>query len=107
MPTHYLYRCNCCDYEGMRYRNVTRCECGGDLVRCVESPSPFGATIAQRRRLRGLSQTELADLANVSRGYVSLIERDRVDNLSVAILLRLAEALRMDEHELLKIYIEG
>ncbi len=43
MPTHYLYRCNCCDYEGMRYRNVTRCKCGGTLVRV---PTP-----TRRRRI--------------------------------------------------------
>lgn len=64
----------------------------------------FGAIIARERKQRNLNQTEFAALVGISRGYVSLIEREQANNLSVAILLRLAQVLRVDVCELLKIY---
>lgn len=33
MPGHYLYKCDKCGLEERRYRNVRRCQCGGNLVR--------------------------------------------------------------------------
>lgn len=64
----------------------------------------FGEVVARSRKKLGLNQTELAAEVSISRTYLSSIERDRADNLSIAILLRLARALDVDKCELLRIY---
>lgn len=33
MPAYYQYHCDTCDYRAVRYRNVKRCKCGGNLIR--------------------------------------------------------------------------
>lgn len=33
MPSYYLYQCDKCDEQELRYRNVRRCRCGGNLTR--------------------------------------------------------------------------
>lgn len=48
------------------------------------------------RKQRGLSTRELADLAGIDNGYLSHIENGSRENPSDAIILRLAEALRVD-----------
>lgn len=55
---------------------------------------------AQRQRLN-LSQEALADLAGLHRTYVSQVERT-VTNVSLDNISRLAEALGVDVHLLLK-----
>jgi hypothetical protein len=40
MPRDYWYHCDSCDYRAVRYRNVRRCKCGGNLIR--EQPPPNG-----------------------------------------------------------------
>ncbi len=59
-----------------------------------------GANVARWRRRRGLSQKVLADLAGLSQGYVSLLERGHrsIDRRSTVV--RLAEALRVSVAEL-------
>ena len=57
------------------------------------------------RKERGLSQEELAELADFHRTYVSQLER-RVTNISIDGLERLAIALEMDVMELLKLPTE-
>ncbi len=53
------------------------------------------------RQREGLSQEDLADLADVDRTYVSGIERE-VRNPTVEILARLAAALKTTASELLR-----
>ena len=53
------------------------------------------------RRLRGLSQEELAHLADIDRTYVSLLERQKY-GATVDVIARLASALQVEPHELLK-----
>jgi len=57
------------------------------------------------RKERGLSQEELAELADFHRTYVSQLER-QVTNISIDGLERLAIALDMDVMELLKLPTE-
>lgn len=52
----------------------------------------FGAEVRRRRRLAGLTQTELGHQADLALSYVSSVERgDR--NISLVNIHRLAEAL--------------
>jgi len=64
----------------------------------------FGQAIARKRKERGLSQSKLAQAASISRNYISLLERNKRNNLSLAIFLRIACALDVDACEFLKIY---
>ncbi len=52
--------------------------------------------IYKRRREMGISQSELGKRANVSRNYISAIERGRVDNVSLFVLAKICAALRME-----------
>mgnify|MGYP001290616390 CR=1 FL=1 len=54
----------------------------------------IGRKIAKIRSEKGLSQEDLADAANVNRGYVSRIENGHVA-FSVPVLLRIAKALEV------------
>ena len=58
----------------------------------------FGAVIRAVRKRRGISQLELAGLARVSQGTVSLIERGHLESLSLRVLRRVAAAaeVRLD-----------
>jgi HTH-type transcriptional regulator, competence development regulator len=62
----------------------------------------LGQTVRALRKERGLSQRELAQLIDVDFTYVSKIENDRLDHSpSVRTLVRMAEALQVDELELM------
>jgi len=52
------------------------------------------------RRQKGLSQEELADLANIHQTYLSGVERGK-RNPTVTVLQRIAEALGADIEDLL------
>ena len=65
----------------------------------------FGSTVAKIRRRQGWTQADLATEASVSRNYVSLIERNQADNLSISILARLAQALKVDAVDLFRLYL--
>lgn len=54
----------------------------------------LGARIREIRKIRELSQEELAERADISTQYVSNIERGK-ENPTLDLLLRLAEALRV------------
>jgi transcriptional regulator with XRE-family HTH domain len=58
----------------------------------------FGAVIRAVRKRRGISQLELAGLARVSQGTVSLIERGHLESVSLKVLRRVADAaeVRLD-----------
>ena len=70
------------------------------------SEEPFihlGLTVALMRKLRGLSQTELAQKAGISRSHLSAIEAPGIARgFSVEVLFRIAKALDMRPAELLE-----
>ena len=59
-----------------------------------------GERLRQRREEKNVSQEQLAELAGVDRGYVSLVERGKV-NPTVTTLVRLASSLEMNPGDLL------
>ena len=61
----------------------------------------LGGRLRELREQMGLSQAHLAGHAEVSQGYLCQLEREEVRNPSAAILLRLAQALYVDPHELM------
>lgn len=60
----------------------------------------FGHRVLLRRKVRGLTQGELAKQVGISRNYVSLIERGEARNVSVNVLQGLAIALGATPAEL-------
>lgn len=60
----------------------------------------LGANVRHHRKLKGMSQEQLALEAGMERSYVSDLERG-TRNPSVRALGRLADALRVEPHELL------
>ena len=61
----------------------------------VTSAAELGALIRARRRERGLSQTELAELSGVSLRFVSEVERGRA-TAGLGLVLRLCSRLALD-----------
>lgn len=68
----------------------------------AQSVTPFGASLRQRRRLRGLSQLQLAHVAQTTSRHLSFLEtgrsrpsRDMVQRLSSALDLTLRETNRL------------
>ena len=61
----------------------------------------ISANLSRMRKARGLSQEQLAELAEFHRTYVSQLERC-VTNISIDGLERLAQALEVDVVDLLK-----
>jgi transcriptional regulator with XRE-family HTH domain len=66
----------------------------------------LGFAVLRRRREKDLSQQDLANLANVSRNYVSMIERGGAKNISVEILVKLARALNVDPAYWLQVLLD-
>jgi transcriptional regulator with XRE-family HTH domain len=60
-----------------------------------------GLNLQRLRRQKGLSQEELADLANVHQTYLSGVERG-IRNPTVTVLQRIAQALGADIEDLVK-----
>lgn len=72
---------------------------GGTVLPVTDS---FGDRVRQLRHERGLTQRQLAELGGVDFTYLSKIENDRLEHTpSVRTLVRLAEALGVDELELM------
>lgn len=67
----------------------------------------FGLLIMLYRRENRISQVDFAARADISRNYLSLIERNKADNLSVDVLVKLARSVGMDACELLKVLLGG
>lgn len=63
----------------------------------------FGAHLRELRLTRGLTQSELADLARTSKPFISNLERGRTTP-TLGMLLRLAEALDRRPSELMKVF---
>lgn len=62
----------------------------------------FGERVRERRKALGLSQEELAELADVHRTYVGMIERGE-KNITLRNIAKFAKALRTPIHDLLKL----
>ena len=63
----------------------------------------LGITIASLRKIRGLSQEQLAEKANISRSHLSSIEAPNIVRpFSLEILFNIADALDIEVEELLK-----
>ena len=61
----------------------------------------FAQNLKKYRRAAGISQEELAHRAGIDRTYVSLLER-RIYSATIDILGKLADALEIEPHLLLK-----
>ena len=59
----------------------------------------FGKKIREVRAERGLSQEALADIANVHRTYIGMVERAE-KNITLLNIQKLAKALKIDIKEL-------
>ncbi len=59
----------------------------------------FGKRIREVRVKRGLSQEALADIANVHRTYIGMVERAE-KNITLLNIQKLAKALKIDIREL-------
>ena len=60
----------------------------------------LGQQVQAKRKEKGMSQTELAKFADVSRNYISLIERGEAQNISLKVINQLAIALGASSGEL-------
>lgn len=60
----------------------------------------FGKNILVLRKERKLTQEELANLAGVSRNYISMIERGEAENVSDDVIRKLAIGLEVSAHQL-------
>lgn len=65
------------------------------MVLIARSPDQLGAHIKHIRQRRGLSQSELADLAGTRQEMISIIERGH-DGAKISTLLDLLQALDLD-----------
>ncbi len=59
----------------------------------------FGKKIREARAKKGLSQEALADLANVHRTYIGMVERAE-KNITLLNIQKLSKALKIDIKEL-------
>ena len=63
----------------------------------------IGITIATLRRMRGMSQENLADKAGISRSQLSAIEAPGLaHNFTLEVLLNISKALEVDPAELIR-----
>lgn len=61
----------------------------------------LGCNLQRLRREKGLSQEELADLANIHQIYLSGVERGK-RNPTITVLQRIAEALGTDVEDIVR-----
>jgi XRE family transcriptional regulator of biofilm formation len=69
----------------------------------IEGEHMIGKKIAEIRKQRGYTLSELADLANISKSYLSNIERNLHKNPSLEIMIRIADVLNVDLSALLSL----
>lgn len=67
----------------------------------------FGDKVAKIRKRRGYTLSKLAERTNISKSYLSNIERNLNQNPSLQIMLKIADALNVDLITLLKSGEEG
>jgi y4mF family transcriptional regulator len=61
----------------------------------VRTAAELGAMLRTRRKAKGLTQVELADLAGVSQRFISELERGR-ESTGLALVLRVCSRLALD-----------
>lgn len=62
----------------------------------------LGIAIAALRKMRGMSQEQLAEKANVSRSHISSIEAPGIDRpFSLEVFFNIADALEIDPADLI------
>jgi len=66
----------------------------------------FGERVRELRESGNWTQTELAERAEMSRSYLSLIERDEAQSISLSVFLRMGVALEIGALEFLEMYLE-
>lgn len=63
----------------------------------------IGLKISYYRKRKGLTQAQLAELVGISTNYLGMIERgNNGQSYSMEVLLKLAEALDVDAHDLMR-----
>ena len=73
----------------------------GEKVAIAEGLKTIGARVRLRRWELGFSQEELAGISGLHRTYIGSLERGE-RNISLANIIRLANALELDPAELVK-----
>ena len=69
----------------------------------VDKYIQLGLNIAYYRKLRGMTQEQLAEAVGVSRAHLSAIEAPNiVKAFSIELLFELADALQIDSYQLLQ-----
>lgn len=63
--------------------------------------STIGENIRNERKTKGITQEQLAELSNISLNFISKIERNERQNISVKTLLSIATALEVTPEKLL------
>ncbi len=53
----------------------------------------IGKKIREIRKIQGLNQVDLASKADVTQTYISFLERNKIDNVGVFTIRRIASAL--------------
>lgn len=61
----------------------------------------LGKNIMEFRNKKKLSQKDLSELSGVSRSYITEIEKDTYNNISIVILCNLCKALNVTPNELI------
>lgn len=66
----------------------------------------LGIAIAALRKMRGMSQEQLADKANISRSHLSSIEAPNIIRpFSLEVFFNIADALEIEPSDLINAYI--
>jgi len=68
----------------------------------MATPSTFGRRLRMFRKRRGLTQGELARLAQVSRPAITMIENGRQSDLNIEALVRVADVLNVSIDRLVR-----
>ena len=62
-------------------------------MRCEMDAKELGRQVLAKRKEKGWSQEQLGEMADISRNYVSLIERGEAESISIKVINKLATAL--------------
>jgi transcriptional regulator with XRE-family HTH domain len=69
-------------------------------MRCEVDAKELGRQVLVKRKEKGWSQEQLGQMADISRNYVSQIERGGADSISIKVINKLAIALSVSPAEL-------
>ena len=89
--THGQFHAPVAVIDGINARNLAERVLGINLT--MPAVEDLGAAILAHRKKRKLSQTDFAELCNVSRNYISQIERGERSNVSMALYNRILEVM--------------